>query len=853
MRKILFLSISFIITLNLTIKAQHIDYNNIDYTYLEQLIKIGIDSLRHEKKLNSLTNDSILYLASKDHAAYFLKNGYTGHFQNDNPEKKTPHQRIQFYGGDYLMTAENVAKSFLFVPLRSSVHTGSTIEVNDYKDAALEFVQGWRDSKGHYKNIITPDFNITGVAVSYDPKTQALYAVQTFGKAKGILLSNNDSRPMYRADTTRKTYSAPKAHKRHAWKIKSGEKLKDHDRYSKQKSKYLKNIKLFNSRDSVILSFVSLNKCHLFFKNKKDGLALEFVSFHDYINDSIYYSKPSIRNNACIFNGIVRQPLYKEQLDELKQQQRRERKSKNLVVHFGKVPENIPEGPYEVNLLILEKNRIRERIKFNHLHGDFLFYEAEADTIPYSYQVKKANIKYKPDYDTIIHKIFFDRNKTTIDAANKLSILSKLDFENYNPYYGIITAYASVEGPEGHNKNLYEQRAQNLIKLIKKEHSDTFPLFVHTRENWKLFKRQIQDTKYGFLADTTEEFAKKFLNMGQALKDLDQKLDKQRYVNLYLIMEEILTEEKTIQYAKNEYNDLYNRIHTKIYKGAQYISNNDSKRLSKLQNYFFNKNLEGKIDLSYISTLPTYFLYPKNYPEKNIFHQLEINQMKFLLEYDPNLTLEKKYKYLGKLAKLKEADPYTTINYFILTIDRRFRSQITEYDKIDLDFIKLLKKTLNNIESKDSLDSYYELSLFYHVSNLLLRYIENPYDDFSKYKRSIAYVYRHFNDSTLSEEIRFKAAKFLYLLDAHSLSLDLLKNIYDEGTENKDIIKYYLILLYSQEEHYTSEYFEFLFDAADIFNQEEWCKLFTDNIRINFQILDYEMIRDFYCKQCGCE
>jgi len=852
MRRIIKLFSILLITFNLSVNAQHIDYKNIDYNYLEQLIKIGIDSLRAEKDVHALANDSILYLAAQDHATYFLKNGYTAHFQNDNPEKKTPHQRIQFYGGDYLMTGENVANAYLFIPVTSNFRKEPK-EIKNYKDAALEFVLGWQKSKGHYKNLINSEYNITGLAVSYNSKTQALYAVQTFGKTQAKIKQGSNTRPVYQNNSTRKIYPKPKPHRRHAWNIKSGDKLKDSDKYIKQRSKYLENIRLYNSRDSVILSFVSLNKCHLFFKNKKDGLALEFVSFCDYKDNSIYYSKPSIRNNACIFNGLVKKPLYKEQLDELKQEQRRKRKSKKLIVHFGEAPKSLPEEPYEVNLLILEKNRIRERIKFNHLHGDFLYYEAEADTITYSYQLKDADIKYKPDYDTIIHKVFFDRNKTAIDTANKRSILSKLDFENYNPYYGIITAYASIEGPEGHNKNLYEQRAQNLIKIIKHEYPDTFPLFVHTRENWKLFKRQVQNTKYDFLADTTEEFAKKFLNMDQAITDLDQKLDQQRYVNMYLIIEEILTEEKIIKYAKDEYANIYNRIHDNFKKGSWYISNYDSKRLCELQNYFFNKNLEGKIDLSYISTLPTFFWYPKNYPEKNTFHQLEINQMKFLLEYDPDLTLEKKYKYLGKLAKLKEADPYTTINYFILTIDRRFRSQIAEYDKINLDFIKLLKKTLNNIESKDSLDSYYELSLFYHVSNLLLRYIENPYDDFSKYKRSIAYVYHHFKDTTLSEEIRFKAAKFLYLLDAHELSLNILKGIYEEGTENKDIIKYYLILQYSEKTYLTNEYFQFLFDAADTFNQEEWCKLFTGAIRINFQILDYEIIRDFYCEQCGCE
>src|SRR6056297_2732948 len=162
------LIIIFFVSLQFQSFAQKIDYQNIDYTYLEQLIKTGIDSLREEKGLSALANDSILFWAAQHHAEYLLETDNTGHYQPENPEMRTPHQRIVFYGGDYLSTAENVAKSYLFTPVSDPVYPEESSTITDYKAAAGELVHGWKNSPGHYKNIINPDFNSTGVSASYN-------------------------------------------------------------------------------------------------------------------------------------------------------------------------------------------------------------------------------------------------------------------------------------------------------------------------------------------------------------------------------------------------------------------------------------------------------------------------------------------------------------------------------------------------------------------------------------------------------------------------------------------------------------------------------------------------------------
>ena len=145
------------------------------------MVKTGIDSLRQIEDLKPLHHDSILYLAAKDHASYMLGTNVLAHEQRDIPERETPHDRINYYGGNYSRTGENIAFTHIYLPVESGRSTGESNIIDDYKSLASSFVEGWKNSPGHYRNIVTSEFNITGVTVSYNPLTQKIFGVQKFG------------------------------------------------------------------------------------------------------------------------------------------------------------------------------------------------------------------------------------------------------------------------------------------------------------------------------------------------------------------------------------------------------------------------------------------------------------------------------------------------------------------------------------------------------------------------------------------------------------------------------------------------------------------------------------------------
>ncbi|MEE4197542.1 MAG: CAP domain-containing protein [Bacteroidales bacterium] len=853
MKRILLIIIS-LVSLQFQNFAQKIDYQNIDYGYLEQQIKIGIDGLREEKGLPPLANDSILFLAAQHHAEYLLETDNTGHYQPENPEMRTPHQRIVFYGGNFPGTAENVAQTYLFTPVGEKELPEEHVVLTDYRDAANHLVQGWKNSEGHYQNIIDPGFNSTGVSVSYNPKTLALYAVQTFGKTEKPIPAPQDELPVFTGDPlSHKQFPAPQPHRRHAWKIKSGEKIKDARHFDLfVKRLQPRDIQLEIANDSVIIRFTSPRKLRNLFRHKKDGLALEFVALNDYLNDSIYYTKPSRRNGACIFNGTVPPPLYKQTLNREIRSHLRKRTKDFLAINFGKVPEKfLNDSLYEINLILLKKNKIHHIIPFYHFEKGLCYYDLHMDTLPYRFRIREVEPDFKPNYDTLVRKVYFERNETGIPDSMVQQIQRQIGNKEYEPFLGIITAYASVEGPEDHNKKLYRQRAENIRNIVKEAYPDSFPLYVHTKENWDLFKRQLHGTKYQFLTDSPAAFVKRFLQFDQPMADLDSRLKQQRYVNLYLVSREILTEEKKTEMAYQQYLRIYEKNEARISSGSYYISPKDKEQLSDLSHYLYSKIIKDEFPLFIMHLLPKTFTY-KDGTSKDQYKELLYDWYKYLITYETEGDLSKKYYLLKELVDEKDPGLVPTLNYFILTIDKRYREQIKGVDYINTGNLKILKKKLDAIQPEDSIPMVYEMKLYYHFSVLHTHYFENPYADFSRFKKSLEFIYDHVRDTALHEQGRYQVARFLTFFNQYDYALDILSDLY-KTTENQEIIRAYLVLYYSMGNNPFTNSARYLLECAARLDSEEWCKLFTGKTRINFQLLDNEFIRDIYCRECGCE
>ena len=111
----LFFSTCSIATVSQT-ESSNIYANQVNAKYLEHLIKIKIDSVRHDNNLNALVNDSILYVAANYHANWMSTNKKFSHKESSNPAMLNPQDRVNHFGAVNYLVGENIIKSFVNTP-----------------------------------------------------------------------------------------------------------------------------------------------------------------------------------------------------------------------------------------------------------------------------------------------------------------------------------------------------------------------------------------------------------------------------------------------------------------------------------------------------------------------------------------------------------------------------------------------------------------------------------------------------------------------------------------------------------------------------------------------------------------
>jgi uncharacterized protein YkwD len=112
-----------------------------------------------------------LTAAARYFADYMARADRYGH----TADGSRPADRAARHGYEYCVIAENIAYAFN--------SDGFTTE-----ELVQNFVEGWKKSPGHRKNMLDSDVTDTGVAVARSAQTGYYYAVQMFGRPKSLAL-----------------------------------------------------------------------------------------------------------------------------------------------------------------------------------------------------------------------------------------------------------------------------------------------------------------------------------------------------------------------------------------------------------------------------------------------------------------------------------------------------------------------------------------------------------------------------------------------------------------------------------------------------------------------------------------
>ena len=141
-----------------------------DLARVEALVIDGTNEFRRQLNLEPVGRNPRLEEAAREFAAFMAR---TGKFDHDADGRK-PAERAAAHGYRYCFIAENISYEYN----SNDFHTD---------DLARRFVQGWKESPGHRKNMLKGEATEIAVAVARGAAKgpPRYYAVQLIGQPRG--------------------------------------------------------------------------------------------------------------------------------------------------------------------------------------------------------------------------------------------------------------------------------------------------------------------------------------------------------------------------------------------------------------------------------------------------------------------------------------------------------------------------------------------------------------------------------------------------------------------------------------------------------------------------------------------
>lgn len=840
-----------------------------DLLQIELLTFDRVNDLREKMDLADLIWDDLLYRAAKDHAQYLIGEEKISHFQTI-AGKKTPYERVKVHGG-HIFTAvgENVISITLGVEFPHKGRKRSTVT---YSSAAQTMADSWKQSPGHYKNIISEKYNTTALAVSYDGRSQRLIAVQVFAysPAPGASTQPDFSEYLLKLPTPTLPF-----------------RLKGY-RFEKKKQKAIRGFaKLEMDRGHITGSFKKAKKI---FKGRRSGIAQEFIPLSQYDSASSDFSRvPNRRNGLYELNGELEEPVYRRELLRYSRKNT-ERDYYSFVIFKRKVelpikkPTTIFRYPlhnngygWEFNLFFIKDRKLSINRSYIMVPGEMFDHPFPEINFINSFQPlpdhEEFNLTHQ--YDTVQFQLFYASGDIGIPKKSRQEVEEMISAIPGKIISIKAEAYASIEGGKSSNDQLAKDRLDHFISLVRPMLDSVFvPTKLRSNEQWKLFANQIEGTNLASLKHKNKDEVRDYVNQNIADSVLSRMLDAQRYTMMKLVFRQdfkVYDPVKSIEYIydslKVEFSKfekpnnsvvnalekaqcaLYYRLSLtdSASRALPEVPQSDRFPVFQYHDLVYRYTIVKDIDkvgfYNGLQRLGSLKYFPTQLRNQLIYNNQILIYKNFFLDSEAtNLLNPKKlwcFRYrnsafnLNKYRKIKcEEDTLTSpeILYYIL---KQIPGMIT------------LSERVGNNELPIE-----ELWKFYYLYTILSLFNEIPLNP--EISKLLPGFKRHFhpNDAELTEEERLKLGYFYADLHKYNTARNLIEPIATSAEPNQQALKLYTTLIYDDfdTEHELSEY---LISQFDRLGKEEWCDLWYNPKYLNFLLFEDLKLKNFY--NCKCK
>jgi uncharacterized protein YkwD len=481
--------------------TDNINPSAINFSLIDRLFNEKLNELRRSKSLSTLGTDDILKKAAKDQADYMNAADTLTHFQKE-PAKKTPTDRVRFYKGQNDGVGENCLFIYLQTPITSKTKKEPLV-INTYAEAAEHIFIQWKNSPGHYKNMIEPSYDVQGLSFSYNAGKKKLFAAQVFGM---------------------KPYNYPPA----IQSILSDYNIKPYNEsYCRAiKDENVKGVRVSNrlyvQDNKVYFNVQNPEKFKRAFQGAYDMIAIDIV-----FKDQFTCEKNNKLNGSPYYDGCLLRPVSFTELFK-----RNTDKQGRLQAYVCDLPESVRGKDYQLNAILIKAGcfcSYTYPVRVESESYDLINLEPFWDTIP---------VPIKPDTFNVVikQKILFDKSKSEISETSLAETEKKLAVLGKYATSVKLNAFSSIEGNEELNKSIQEKRAAVILKKLSPMFPSSVKPEVEAKENWDLFYQQIKLDYFRYLNQFNKSQIKDAIR--DSLKDrLEKFLSEQRYAEFEIRME----------------------------------------------------------------------------------------------------------------------------------------------------------------------------------------------------------------------------------------------------------------------------------------------------------------------------
>lgn len=490
----------FLFLFNFSISAQ---ITPLQSKILRQEFSQHINKLRLSLELEPLIHNEILRKAAKNQSVYIAKNKKLSHEQSKS-YLNTPFKRVQFFeGNEFDMVGENVLYTKeIKLPLRQQ----------DLADIAKDMFISWKNSPGHYANMVNPYFSFEGIDFHLGSGEPIIYATQVFAKRgaqiEGQLSDNAFGLELGDGTCTsvNRLYSNSFLHMGNAVQIQGND---------------------------VILNYHNIERLKQILSEEKDGFSIDLLTA-----EQLECGKPNELDFSPLYDGILLKPIYRDEIlanNTAKGDYR-------IISKIGTIPEHLQDKQLYPSLLILKNEKVCR-------------YIIPADTPSKSYKLRPVKPKLINPQNVVLKKegIIASQELNYDFQTNKVIPLKypKLQNLGHEIHSVKITSYSSVEGEKEKNANLHNARA-NTIKnhLVKHLKISLDKVSIDSKENWDKMNYQLQYYFADSLLSLSKDSLKQLLKTDDDSLPWDSLLFEQRKslatINYFGILKEDVSEKEIL-------------------------------------------------------------------------------------------------------------------------------------------------------------------------------------------------------------------------------------------------------------------------------------------------------------------